>query len=82
MGSEGFLMSGVTIAFLKVKGKMPSAKDMLMIEVIGVMSTSRHAFTSVVGQGSRSHCLFGEAVNNFRTSASVTLINFVNCTGT
>ena len=71
-------MRGVTVACLNWVGNVPSLKELLIIEVMGVISTSRPALTSEVGHGSRSHCLSGEALITLRMSASVTMLNFVN----
>ena len=42
-----------------------------MIFVIGLINTSRHAFSSMVGIGSRSHDLLGDDMMIFLTSVVV-----------
>ena len=42
-----------------------------MISVIGLINTSRHAFSSMVGIGSRSHDLLGDHMMIFLTSVVV-----------
>lgn len=54
-------MSGVTRAFLKWSGKVPSERERFMIWVMGATRISRQSLIIKVGQGSRSQCLFGEA---------------------
>ena len=42
-----------------------------MMSVIGLIKTSRHAVSSMVGNGSRSQDLLGDNMTIFRTSAVV-----------
>ena len=48
----GFLITGVTLAVLRVEGTLPVNIDELMILVIGSTRTSRHSFSIHVGRGS------------------------------
>ena len=53
-GRDVFLRSGLTCACLKSPVNMPEHGDAFIIFVIGLINESRHAFNSVVGNGSRS----------------------------
>ena len=70
-GRDVFLRSGLTCSCLKSSGNIPEHNDVFIIFVIGLISESRHAFNSVVGNGSRSHDLFGEEMIIFLTSSIV-----------
>ena len=59
------MIRGVTRARLKRSGKTPSERDRLTIWVMGATRMSIHSLMIKVGQRSRSHCLFGEAMINF-----------------
>ena len=54
------LRIGFTYAHLKSSGNKPEQSDAFIISVIGLIKTSRHAFSSMVGSGSRSQDLFGD----------------------
>ena len=56
-GRVVFLRTGFTCAHLKSSGKQPERSDAFIMSVIGLIKTSRHAFCSVVGSGSRSQDL-------------------------
>ena len=71
LGRDVFLRSGLTCACLKSSGNMPEHSDVFIIFVIGLINESRHAFNSVVGNGLRSHHLFGEDIIIVLTSSTV-----------
>ena len=75
LGKDIFLRSGLTWACLKSSGNMPEHSDAFIIFVIGLNNESRHAFNSVVGNGSRSHDLFREDMIVFLTSSTVAGVN-------
>ena len=60
-----FLITGFTCAHLKSSGNKSDQS------VIGLIKTSRHAFCSTVGSGSRPQDLLGDDLIIFRTSAVV-----------
>ena len=49
-----------------------------MMSVIGLINTSKHAFNSMVGIGSRSHNLLGDDMIIFLTSVVVAGSNDAN----
>ena len=63
-------------ACLRSSGNMPEHSDAFIIFVIGLISLSRHAFSSVVGNGSRSrlvwrgHDYFPHFINSSRCESS------------
>ena len=63
-------MRGVTIACLKLTGNLLSLSDRFIIDVIGVIKTSRYDLTKDVGQGSRLHCLSGDLFIVIKASAA------------
>ena len=65
LGRDVFLRSGLTCTCLKSSGNIPEHSDAFIIFVIGLINKSRHAFNSVVGNGSRSHDLFWRGHNYF-----------------
>ena len=71
----------MTSAFLKHSGNIPSERDRFMILVIGVARMSIQSLTRDVGQGSRSHDLFGEEEMSFFTSSSETGVKEDSCGG-
>src|SRR6267154_2970696 len=71
IGRECFLWRGVTIACLKVSGKVPSEIDRFMRVVIGKMRTSRQDLRRVVGMKSREQVALEEDKIAERTSAVV-----------
>ena len=50
--SRCFLRTGFTCAHLKSSGNKPEQSDACIMSVIGLIKTSRHAFSSTVGSGS------------------------------
>ena len=66
-----FLRTGFTCAHLKSSGNKPEQSDAFIMSVIGLIKTSRHAFSSTVGSGSRSQHLLGDNMIIFLTSAVV-----------
>ena len=50
---------------------MPERSDAFVMYVIGIINTSRHAFNSMVGRGSRSQGVLGDDMVIFLTSAVV-----------
>ena len=54
-------MSGVTIAFLKETGTIPSERDIFTNFVMDGAIISMHSFNKVVGQGSRIQDFDGES---------------------
>ena len=48
-----FLRIGFTCAYLKSSGNKPEQSDVFMKSVFGLINTSRHAFSSMVGSGSK-----------------------------
>ncbi len=61
----------MTWAYLKLSGKQPEQSDAFIIFVISPISVSRHAFSSIVGNGSSAQDLFGEDIIIFLTSSTV-----------
>ena len=64
-----FLRTVFTCA--QIFGNKPERSDASMVSVIGLINTSRHAFRSMVGTGSRSQDLLGDDMIIFLTSAVV-----------
>jgi hypothetical protein len=56
---------------LKVDGNEPVAREELTMLVMVGASIGRHSFSSDVGIGSRSHCLFGDDLTRRVTSSTV-----------
>ena len=69
-GRDDFLIKGVTTAFMKLLGKHPSDKNMLMSLVIGGKRTSTHSLSKKVGIGSRRQDFVGDSLINLRTLSS------------
>lgn len=65
------MISGVTSDCLKFVGKVPVDKERLTMAVMMGEMISETCFRREVGTGSRSHCLFGEAVRSFDISSTV-----------
>ena len=63
----------VTWVCLKKFGHLPCSREVLIIEVMGMMRLSRLSRTRKVGQGSREHDLLGELIMILVTSSSVTV---------
>ena len=59
-GRVVFLRTGFTCAHLKSSRNKPEQSDVFIIYVIGLIKTSRHVFSSMVGSGSRSQDLVGD----------------------
>ena len=72
--SEGCLIWGLTTACLCDSGKIPSSNDSSIMFVIAGASTLQHFFTTHVGIGSSTHCLFGALWIALVTSARVILV--------
>ena len=72
LSKDDFLRIGVTWACLKKLGHVPCAREVLIIEVMGVIRISRNSRTRKVGQGSREHDLVGESSMILVTCSSVT----------
>ena len=53
LGRDVFLRIELTCACLISSGNLPEHSDVFIIFVIGLMNESRHAFNSVVDNGSR-----------------------------
>ena len=66
-GRVVFLRTGFTRAHLKSSGDMPEHRDAFIMSVIGAIKTSRHAFNSTVGSGSKSQDLLGDDMIIFLT---------------
>ena len=60
MSRDGFFRSGVTKACFRESGKIPMVNDRLTILVITGERLSTHCFKSVIGIGSRVHCLLAD----------------------
>ena len=69
---------GFTCAHLKSSGNKPEQSDAFIISVIGLIKTSRHAFSSMVGSGSISQDLLGDDMIIFLTSVVVAGSNDVS----
>lgn len=68
----GFLRSGRTIDCLKLDGKVPDEKDMLIMFAIVGARTETHCLRMEVGIGSSTHCLLGDLrINLVISHASV-----------
>ena len=66
-----FLRTGFACAHLNSSGNKPEQSDAFIMYVIGLIKTSRHAFSNTVGNGPRSHDLRGDDIIIFLTSAVV-----------
>ena len=73
-----FLRIGFTCAYVKSSGNKPEQSDAFITFVIGLIKTSRHTFSSMVGSGSRSHDLLGDDMIIFLTSVVVAGSNDVS----
>ena len=73
-----FLRIGFTCAHLKSSGNKPEQSDAFIMSVIGILKTSKHAFNSMVGSGSRSQDLLGDDMIIFLTSVVVAGSNDVS----
>ena len=76
MWKDGFLMRGLTTAFLKLSGKHPSDKDMSTSLLMDGSRISTHSLNKNVGIGSRRQDLVGNSFINLRTSSLDTALNF------
>ena len=63
------MRTGFICAYLKSLGNKPEQSDAFIMSVIGLIKTSRHAFNSMVGSGSRSQDLLGDDMIICLTSA-------------
>ena len=70
--------TGFTCANLESSGNKPEHSDAFMMSVIGLIITSRHAFSSMVGSGSMSQDLLRDDMITFLSSAVVAGSNDVN----
>ena len=71
-------LSSFTCAHLKSSGNKPEQSDAFIMSVIGLIKMSRHAFSSMVGSGSRSQDLLGDDMIIFLTSVVVVGSNYVS----
>ena len=60
-GSEAFFISGVTTAFLKLKGTTPSDREQLMSLMIEGRRMSKYSFTKKVFHGSNKQDFVGDS---------------------
>ena len=73
-GSEAFLISGVTTAFLKSTGTTLSDREQLTSLVIEGSRMSRHSLTKKVGHGSIRQDFVGDFLIAFWISSSETVL--------
>ena len=74
----GFLITGVTLAVLRVEGTLPVNIDELMILVIGSTRTSRQSFSIHVGSGSSVQDFVDEFMMISLVVSGVIVEKFVN----